>query len=217
MGARKLVTERFEVSDIWDTPDPQRLLATLGQVGRPWWVAAGLAIDLFVGRTTREHHDADVAIDRKDAAFFHSALISWQIGIAVDWTEVPGNSNRVLELWDAGASLPSHADALWCRPNGQEPFVFELLLNKIVDGTWHFKRDDTVTLAIDRFGLVTHDGIPYLAPEVVLLHKATSTAFDQQDTQDFEASLPLMTGDQRAWLSDSLTRFDTQHPWLLIL
>lgn len=211
------MTGIFEAGDIWDTPDAQRLLTTLGPVGRPWWVAAGLAIDLFVGQTSREHHDADVAIDRNDASFFHDALTSWQIGIAVDWTGVPGNSNRVLEDWDAGTSLPSHAEALWCRPSGQEPFVFELLLNKIVDDIWHFKRDNAVTLPIHQFGLISRDGIPYAAPEVVLLHKATSTAFDQQDTQDFEVSLPLMKGDQKAWLSDSLARFDSQHPWLLSL
>ena len=211
------MTNTFEVGDIWDRPDAQRLLTTLGSVGKPWWVAAGLAIDLFVGRTTREHHDADVAIDRNDASFFHDALTSWQIAIAVDWTGVPGNSDRVLERWDAGTSLPSHAEALWCRPSGQQSFVFELLLNKIDNDIWHFKRDDAVTLPIDRFGLISQDRIPYIAPEVVLLHKATSTAFDRQDTQDFEASLPLMVGIQKAWLRDSLTRFDTQHPWLLDL
>lgn len=207
----------FEVRDIWDRPDAKRLLTTLDPVGRPWWVAAGLAIDLFVGRTTREHHDADVAIDRSDASFFSDALTSWQIGIAVDWTGIPGNSARVLERWDAGTPLPIHAEALWCRPNGQEPFVFELLLNKIEGGIWHFKRDDAVTLPVDSFGLIGRDGIPYVAPEVVLLHKATSTAFDEQDTQDFEASLPLMTASQRVWLRDSLVRFDTQHPWLMRL
>ncbi len=117
----------------------------------------------------------------------------------------------------SGAPLPLQAEALWCRPSGQEPFVFELLLNKIQGDNWYFKRDMAITLPVDRYGLVTEDGIPYLAPEVVLLHKATSTNFDEQDTQDFEISLPLMTTEQKAWLRESLAGFGTQHPWLMRL
>lgn len=32
----------------------------------PWWIAGGWAIDLFLGRQTREHQDIDVLILRRD-------------------------------------------------------------------------------------------------------------------------------------------------------
>lgn len=38
----------------------------LREFRRPWFVAGGWAIDLFLGRMTRAHEDVDVAIFRED-------------------------------------------------------------------------------------------------------------------------------------------------------
>jgi hypothetical protein len=46
------------------------------------------------------------------------------------------------------------------------------------------------------------DGIPYLAPEVVLLFKARSKA--ARDRHDLETALPLLDAGQRSWLHDTL-------------
>lgn len=103
---------------------------------------------------------------------------------------------------------------MWCRPLGQNKFVFELLLNKADEKTWYFKRDHSIRLALERFGLENEEGIPFVAPEVVLLHKATSVSFDQEDTRDFHAALPLMDESQREWLGNALARLQPDHVWL---
>ncbi|MBW3590116.1 MAG: amino acid transporter [Actinobacteria bacterium] len=206
-----------EVDDLWEEPDVERVRAVLEPVGAPWWVAAGMAIDLFVGHKTREHHDVDVAILRRDAEFFRRELVDWEIGVAVTWAGIPGESERILQWWEPETPLHERAEAMWCRPRGKNRFVFELLLNRADERTWYFKRDHSITLSLERFGLKTAKGVPLVAPEVVLLHKATSVAFDEEDTQDFHAVLPRMGEFQREWLRESLAHLKADHPWIVDL
>ena len=46
---------------------------------KPWWIAGGWAIDLFLGKVTREHEDVDVAILRIDEKAFRTYLKSWEL------------------------------------------------------------------------------------------------------------------------------------------
>lgn len=46
------------------------------------------------------------------------------------------------------------------------------------------------------------NGIPYLAPEVILLLKSRSTA--DKDQHDVQTALPLLNAGQRSWLEDTL-------------
>jgi hypothetical protein len=55
---------------------------------------------------------------------------------------------------------------------------------------------------------VTRDwqGIPFLAPEVVLLIKARpglDKPGTDNDQRDFEAALPVLSAEQRSWLKDA--------------
>jgi hypothetical protein len=56
------------------------------------------------------------------------------------------------------------------------------------------------------------DGIPYLAPEVVLLFKVRSKA--ARDQHDVEAALPLLDAGQRSWLHDTLSLLPQGKPHL---
>lgn len=52
-------------------------------------------------------------------------------------------------------------------------------------------------------------GIPFLAPEVVLLIKARpglDKPGTDTDQRDFEAALPMLSADQRSWLKDAIER-----------
>jgi hypothetical protein len=60
-----------------------------------------------------------------------------------------------------------------------------------------------------------YEGIPYLAPEFVLLFKAKATR--DKDQADFEATAPLMTRRQRETLGALLERVHSGHPWLAAL
>ncbi len=46
------------------------------------------------------------------------------------------------------------------------------------------------------------DGIPFLAPELVLLFKPRSKS--DKDQRDVETALPVLNAGQRSWLQDTL-------------
>ena len=50
------------------------------------------------------------------------------------------------------------------------------LLSDIQNGVWHYRRDPTISAVTSRINLKTDDGIPYLAPEIVLLFKSRNTS-----------------------------------------
>ena len=59
----------------------------------------------------------------------------------------------------------------------------------------------------------TADDIPYGRPEVVLLFKAKH-AHQEKNGADFQAALPRLDAERRAWLRDALERVHPSHEWL---
>jgi hypothetical protein len=58
----------------------------------------------------------------------------------------------------------------------------------------------------------TAEGIPYLAPEIVLLFKAKHTR--PKDEDDFAATVPHLGEARVRWLVDALERVHPGHRWL---
>lgn len=52
--------------DAWRAWTPQEAAARLAGLNRPWWVAGGWAIDLWLGEQTRPHGDLEIAIVGSD-------------------------------------------------------------------------------------------------------------------------------------------------------
>lgn len=75
-----------------------------------------------------------------------------------------------------------------------------------------FRRDHDVRLPIADIDLRSANGIPYLAPEVVLLYKAKQQR--EHDELDLAAALPLLSPRQRGWLRAGIERVHPGHPWL---
>lgn len=197
------------VPDEWVSPNPRTVADALSDVHASYWICAGLGLDLFVGWETRSHHDADVAILRSDQSAFRSHLEGWDLCVAIGWQD----GARVVVEWPPGELVPEAEGAVWCRPAKTGPWMFELLLNDGRDGWWHFKRNPGIQLPIDAIG-AERDGIPFLNPEIILLHKATSVSYDTGDGQDFETVLPFMSENQKKWLARALATSHPNHPWL---
>jgi hypothetical protein len=79
-----------------------------------------------------------------------------------------------------------------------------------------FRRDPSITRplaeAIDR----SRDGIPYLAPELVLLFKAKHSE-RARDRFDLERALPRLDRQQRRWLSAALERAHPGYEWTALV
>ena len=170
----------------------------------PWAIASGWAIDLHLGRVTREHHDVDVAVYRHDQAEVHATLraAGWSLEKVVE-----GRPER----WDGERiDLPVHE--VHARRRDGEPAHLELLLTEGDAACWRYRRAPEISRPRAQAELVSPDGIPFLSPEVVLLFKSTRRR--SRDELDFAACLPSLAPEPRAWLLAALASLDPAHPWL---
>ena len=176
-----------------------------------WWITGGWALDLFLGKQTRTHLDTDVAIARHDQMVAQHYLDDWDFYS----TKRDGKGDIVLRQWETDEILGQEYPGVWARESGKEIWRFELLFHEISDQTWTFRYDDSVTHSLAEIGGMSPDSIPYLLPEVTLLHKAARLR--RVDEQDFQRVLPMLNHTQRAQLWADLQIFEPEHPWLIAL
>ncbi len=149
----------------------------------PWWIAGGWALDLFLGRTTRAHEDTDILILRRDQLALHPHLRDW----VLFKTQQPAWPH--LAPWPAGEFLEARINDLWVRDRLEDgPWRFEFMLMDAEGEEWIYRRLPSIRGPLAEIGLLTPDGIPYLAPEIQLLYKSGSLR--EKDTADLLRVLP---------------------------
>jgi hypothetical protein len=181
----------------------RRALSPMAHCPVPYWVAGGWAIDLFLGRITRPHHDVDIVILRRDQAAVRHHLRDWSL----HWVE-PHPGGR-LHSWqhDEWLSHPIH-EIHGRHPDGA---TIELLLNEATGEVWHFRRDKRISRPLHLVARSSPQGISYLATEVVLLYKAQE--FRDADAADFASVRDSLDTEQRSWLSAAIAIAHGDHPW----
>lgn len=190
----------------WEAFEPGEMAGLLADFDSPWWIAGGWAIDLFAGRTTREHDDVDIELPRDALVGLATLLDGWEMLFAHSGSLYP---------WRPTESVPDEMHGLWCRPDPGSPWRFQILLARVDDGVWHYRRDPRVTRQVDEIGFRTADGWPVIAPEIQLLYKAARVR--PKDQRDLEIALPLLSGVQREWLKSALETWSPDHEWLVRL
>lgn len=171
----------------------------------PWWIAGGYAMELAAGRPLREHGDVDVLVLRRDQGAVRRLLADWDC-----WAAKPAGH---FWKWHFDEFLPALVHDIWCREHPAGPWRFQVMLDEADGAQWQSRRDAQVNRPIAELGLLTDKGIPYLAPEIQLYYKAKEPR--PIDEIDFDAVLPTMSSDQRAWLKYAILRtYRDEHPWL---
>jgi hypothetical protein len=175
-----------------------------------WWcIAGGWALDLHLCRQSREHSDIDVIITRDEQ------LTAFQY-LKRDW-ELYKAENGKLQLWEDGEYLNSTND-IWVSKSSETPWAFQFMIIDTEEDSWVYKRDKSLRRPIDEIFLKTVDGIPYLRPEIQLLHKAGSSQVREKDYNDFLTMLPSLLPQEKAWLKSTLNRqFPEGHEWVKLL
>ena len=176
---------------------------------RPWFLAGGWAIDLWLGRVTRHHEDAEIAIFREDQAEIRRHLAGWTFDKVADTPE----GHRALS-WREEERLELPIHEIHARGVAGDLRDLEILLNESDRDVWRFRRDQRVTLPISEAGLFMA-GIPILAPEIVLLFKAKTPR--PRDEPDFRNALARLTPAGRTWLRGALEMAHPGHPWIAAL
>jgi GrpB-like predicted nucleotidyltransferase (UPF0157 family) len=170
-----------------------------------WYVSGGWALDLFLGKVERVHHDVDVIVPR------HSQLDLQKYLTERGWKFVTPFEKRH-EIWPLHMrlELPRHQ----VHAYREEQFIDFLLTD--VDDVWRYRREPLVLRSREKMGLRSESGIPYLAPELVLLFKSKNTSDHERskDQSDFEKTFRQLDPERRSWLYWALTATSPDHPWI---
>jgi hypothetical protein len=170
-----------------------------------YWIAGGWALDLFADRVRRPHTDVDVLVLARDLD-----LVAATFTTPRPTLENPNTGER--RAWQPGETLTPGPDVL-AFPDDLFPSPVRVVLAASDGDDWVYHRGrGTLRRPLDEITLTTADGIPYLAPEIVLLFKSRSDrAKDNADFNDVAAALHPA---RRAWLHQHIAPRYADHPWL---
>ncbi|MER8003174.1 amino acid transporter [Streptomyces sp. NPDC095613] len=188
----------------WEPAPLSEVVARFSGLDSCWWVAGGCAIELAVGRRIRSHGDVDVLLLRRDQLMAQQALSGWQW-----WAADPPGS---LRPWASDEVLSLEVHDIWCRPEPDDPWRVQIMIDESLGQEWVSRRDPRVRRPISTLGMVSADGVPFLAPDVQLYYKAKAPR--PKDEEDFGAALPVLTDQQRRWLVDAISKTYGPHPWI---
>lgn len=199
-------------------------------MGIDYAICGGHAIDLFLGKKTRPHKDLDVMVywEDRDKIIRHMLNRCWNV-------YEPCGTAYLHKINDVENQKRIKSN-IWCvkQTNMQYKFVehetdmyavefdnteqieldyIEFLFNLRQNRYFLYARNNDVKMSLDN-AIHIVNGIPYLAPEIVLLYK--STMANNSDYQlDFYNASQEMNAEQSAWLKNSLTTmFPDGHKWL---
>lgn len=185
----------------WKAWSPAEVAERLEGVDTPWFVTAGWAIDLSVGRETRDHEDIEIAVGQTGWDQIRRALGGHEFVVVGDgyaWPDTPSARADHHQTWVREVDT-----GFWRLDVFREPWDGDL---------WVFRRDRSISRPLALVIEYTADGIPYAAPEIVLLFKAKAAR--EKDEADLEVALPLLSAEQRRWLADALAAVHPGHAWL---
>jgi hypothetical protein len=192
----------------------------LSGLGKPWYIAGGWAIDLYLGQQRRDHKDVDMAVFRQDQFAFQEYFLdrSWKLRKYI------GDSVQV-EPWLIGEQLNLPDRGILAEPSDVAMPRIDILLSETKGDLWYYHADSRITHPVKTLGLRSDLGVPFFSPEIVLLFKARHVSTDEpndsihqeNDEKDFQAIRRLLTTEQRTWLVKALILFYSNHPWLKYL
>jgi len=189
--------------------EPLQVAELLAAFERPWCVAGGWAIDLFLGRVTRAHHDVEISILRADQFLLRRHLAGWEFEKAF-----PGPERR-LEPWHEGQWLAVPVHEVRAHRQQGKPQALEIFLTDSSAQEWWYRRNPAIRRPLSLISARSDLGVPFLRPEVVLLYKAKNPR--EQDEADFQNARERLDEESRAWLRQAIAACHPGHPWLGLL
>lgn len=180
--------------------------------GFPYWIAGGWAIDLFAGRSDREHSDVDVLVRLRDLECFIEAFNEVEF-------QVKDHSSGDVRAWKPGAqALVAGRHSLLFPPGATDSHGVEVVFGLADGDDWVFHRGRGRTRRpLPELTRRASNGLPYVSAEVALLFKARNLR--PKDHADFAAVAHLLDAGQCAWLAPRLQPPGAagDHPWLAAL
>ncbi len=214
LGKHGFISETLELAQVWWLEEiafqpVQQVAAEFTGADFQWFVGAGWALDAWLERVGRVHHDVDVIVWRDQQL----KLQSWLM--ARGWTLYAVESG-VYSPWQRGQTLELPIFQIHAYKGDT---MLDLMLAERDATRWLYRRDPRVSRELSRATFETAFGFEALAPEIVLLFKSKSAGGSSRakDQMDFERSVTRLRPEARGWLRDALLVTDPQHEWLRLL
>jgi len=186
----------------WDPWRPADIARLLAGVTAPWYVAGGWAVDLFLGRQTREHGDLEIAVPASAFPAIRDALADYEF-------DVIGSGLR----WPLDSPAFQVMHQTWARERDTGVYRADVFREPERGAAWVCRRDESISLPYEDLIRRTGDGIPYLVPEVGLLFKA-KRADEPKNQADFAVTADVLDDDAAGWLRWALERVHPGHAWI---
>ena len=194
----------------------------LAGYGHDWALCGGWAVDVLLGRQTRDHLDVDIAVFQEDQAELRTLLNGWRL---------LGHDDAVAEdcpdQWDGRwLDVPGHVHANITTMAGTE---LDIQICRRVDDEWVLSGEPRVALPMSAtLGTARWGSLPVVSALVILYYKAVPPRWrakpdDPQpprrpkDEADFAALLPTLSSEQRTWLHSAITASHPDHDWSRLL
>jgi len=139
-------------------------------------------------------------------------------GVAAPWCVAAGwalelfRGTRTREHGDIEIAIPAATYQTWLRDPRSGDYLLDVFREPHDGEAWICRHDDTIRLPYSEIIQRTSDGIPYLAPELVLLFKAKHVR--PKDQSDFDETIPYLSRTQLTALAGFLARPYPRHHWL---
>jgi hypothetical protein len=189
----------------WDAWRPEQIAELLEGVDLPWYVAAGWALDLFLGEERREHSDLEVAVPSSRFDELAGVLAPFEVFPITGPTEAMPLAEARDRLMDTHQT--------WVREPATGTWRVDFFREPSDGDMWICRRDPAIRMPYEHVIERTRGGIPYGRPEIVLLFKAKH-AHEEKNQADFADTLPRLDRGRREWLRDALERVHPGHAWL---
>jgi hypothetical protein len=169
----------------------------------PWGLAGGYAVEQFLGTSIREHSDMDIIVFRDDQHRLQEWLTRWSLYAA----DPPGT----LRPWNPDEWLPRGIHDIWGYQTSAGAWQLQIMLVETDGEEWVSRRHHLIRGPRDDL-IVYYGQVPCVRIEVQLLYKAKGNR--EKDSQDFQACLPKLTVESKAWLKQALYHAHPEgHAW----
>lgn len=195
----------------------------------PWAICGGFALDLFLEKDIRTHSDIDICVFEKDRdKILHYMLQN-------NWIVYEFRGQGKVRPLDVALSSETgrnlmctngECDIVKFYPCEDENLLYyeffhtgikefnylEFLFNTTNEDYFVFDKNRGIKREISK-AILFNNGIPYLAPEIVLLYKS-SRSENTEYHYDFEQTHLHMDDEQKMWFSQSLdVLYPNGHIW----
>lgn len=186
----------------WESLTLAEVARRLEGVEVPWAFAAGWALDLFGGSTSREHEDVEITVPAAGFDAVRNAFGDYEF-------EVVGAGRR----WPMSDRVAfDFMHQTWLRNPATGAYVLDVFREPHDGDIWICRRSASIRRPYSEVVRRTEGGLPYVVPEIVLLFKARLAR--PKDEADLDRTLPLLDSESRLWLRSALERVHPGHAWL---